>query len=279
MKILETKQQLEKWLKKNKSPAFVPTMGFLHEAHIQLIKKAKRTNKPVLVSIFVNPKQFSAGEDCSTYPRDEKKDIAMLEKEKVDALFIPKKDEIYPKDFQQEIFHLPKKFNILEGELRKGYFQGIATVLKILFDLIKPSYVFFGQKDYQQNLLVSWLVKKYSYPIKIITIPIFREKDGLAFSSRNAYLSPEERKAVPHIHQSLVYIKNLFDEGEKNVKNLKEKLKKFLKKEPITSHIDICEILDAESLEKIETITENAIVLLYIKVGIPRLLDNIILEV
>lgn len=278
MQILHTKKQLQTWLEKNKSPAFVPTMGFLHEAHMQLIEKAKETKQPVLVSIFVNPKQFREGEDFFTYPRNEKKDIEMLKEKKVDAVFIPEIIEIYPENISIILPKLPKKFSILEGELRKGYFEGIATVLKILFELIQPHCVIFGQKDYQQNLLVHWLVKKNSYPFKIYTIPIFREPDGLAFSSRNAYLSTEERKEVPHIYQSLLYVKKLCIDGEKNVEILEKKLIKKLQKNKITSHIDICEILDAKSLEKIEVIEKNAVVLLYIKVGIPRLLDNIILE-
>lgn len=279
MQILRSTTELQNWLNKNPHPAFVPTMGALHEGHLALIETAKGGSAPTLVSIFVNPMQFRPGEDFKTYPRDEDGDLKKLKKVGIDAVYLPGEEDVYPHGRAPEIPELPEVFHELEGELRPDYFLGIARVLRSFFEMIQPSVVVFGQKDYQQSRLVQWLISELQLPIKLIVNQIIRQNDGLALSSRNAYLTEDERKSAPRIFEGLLKTKELFDRGEVSPRRLERFLMEYLQEDPLTSDIDCLEIRDAETLEKIRKIESPAVVLVYVRMETPRLLDNIILEV
>lgn len=277
MKILRTDSQLHSWISDNKNPSFIPTMGFLHNAHLELMRQAQQLQKPVLVSLFVNPAQFAPGEDLEVYPRDEEGDIEKLKTIGVDAVYIPSVAEMYPDGVQKTDIELPKMFSEIEGEIRPGFFEGITEVLIRLFEKIEPGNVFFGQKDYQQTLLVQWLVLYKNYPIQVHICPIVREKDGLAMSSRNAYLSDAERQSAVRISEGVFLVKDRFEAGERNATVLESFLEEYLQKDPLTSQIDFLEIRDAKSLKRVKKITEPVVLLVYVKMETPRLLDNIVL--
>ena len=193
-----------------------PTMGFLHEGHLSLVDKAKKHADKIIVSIFVNPSQFGQGEDYKEYPRDEKKDLELLRKRDVDAVFIPWEDEMYPEGFKTfcEVSELSKEYC---GKSRPDHFRGVVTVVLKLFEITQPDVAVFGEKDYQQLIIIKTMAKDLNLPIEIIPSPIIREKDGLAVSSRNIYLDKEERKEATVIYESLIMVRGMVREGEKKV--------------------------------------------------------------
>lgn len=255
---------------------FVPTMGYLHEGHLSLVRAAKKDCDVVIVSIFVNPTQFGPNEDFSDYPRDFEHDSALLEKEKADILFYPSVDEMYPEE-QLTWVKIDKIAEHLCGISRPTHFQGVATVASKLFNIAKPHKAYFGQKDYQQCLVIKKMAKDLDFDIDIVTCPTVREKGGIAMSSRNKYLSHEERKSALSLDKSLVMAKKMIENGENDIEKIKRHIKEMIEREKFTK-IDYVEILNSKNLEKIKKIKENVIVALAVFIGKTRLIDNMLIE-
>lgn len=273
---LEQIQKITLELRKNgRTIGFVPTMGALHEGHLRLVKESKTKNDVTIVSIFVNPAQFSPTEDLEKYPRPFKQDKRLLEQEKVDYLFYPDVKTMYPDGFQANVT-LTKLSKVLEGKSRPGHFAGVATVVLKLFNLIQPTHTYFGQKDFQQCTIIKQMIKDLNLPINIKVVPTVRAKDGLALSSRNIYLSPQERLQATGLYQSLVLGKKLILTGNKNVKVIKTKMTDYLKNSKLI-RLDYIEICDQENLSTSRTVPKNAVILITVFVGKTRLIDNIII--
>jgi len=230
--------------------SFVPTMGFLHEAHLSLVRKAKELGDKTVVSIFVNPLQFGPKEDFKEYPRDLERDLAFLEKEEVDVVFVPKTEEMYPSDFQTYV-EVTKLTTGLCGAFRPGHFKGVTTVVLKLFNIINPDIAIFGEKDYQQLQVIRQMVKDLNLDIEIIAHPTVREKDGLAMSSRNIYLSSEERESASTLYKALLLAQELIKDGERDSQNLKKKLEDFIHSFPFTK-VQYIEFVDPLTLEPVE---------------------------
>jgi pantoate--beta-alanine ligase len=263
--------------KKGKKIAFVPTMGYLHEGHLSLVRIAKKWGDVVVVSIFVNPTQFGPSEDYNSYPRDEKRDLSLLKKEKVDFVFIPSVEEMYPENYQTyvEVVEMSK---YLCGRSRPGHFRGVCTVVTKLFNIVKPHYAVFGEKDYQQLKIIERMTADLNMDVKIIPGPTVRERDGLAMSSRNVYLSEEERKSALSLSKALNEVKNMVEGGERDCEVLIRKAREIIEREPHT-RIDYVEIVDPVRLEPIKRIEDKAVIALAVFVGKARLIDNMKLEV
>jgi len=255
---------------------FVPTMGYLHQGHLALVRLARKQNLSVVVSIFVNPTQFSPQEDLSEYPRDPQRELAMLEKEKTDIAFMPSSTEMYPPGFGSwvEVDKVTKK---LEGASRPGHFKGVATVVAKLFNIVEPARAYFGQKDAQQLLVIKKMVADLNMNLEIVTVPTVREPDGLAMSSRNIYLNPEERRAALVLHQALTLAQQLYAKGEKSAEQLRQQMINLIQKQPLAT-IDYVSIAYAETLEELNEVNPPALVSLAVKIGKTRLIDNIVLE-
>jgi len=254
------------------SVGFVPTMGALHEGHISLIKRAKKENDNVIVSIFVNPTQFLEGEDLDKYPRKDEADIAICKKAGVDILFMPTIDSIYNKD--ELLIQAPKiRGYILEGAKRPGHFDGVLQIVLKLLNITTPTNAYFGKKDAQQLALITQMVKDYFLDTNIVPCEIIRDKDGLALSSRNVYLSEEERKKALSLSKSLRVAVNLINKGELDCSKIKDEMAKILT--PNVTKLDYIAIVDREfnNLEKVEI--NNTIILVAAYVGTTRLIDNI----
>jgi pantoate--beta-alanine ligase len=256
----------------NLSVGFVPTMGYLHKGHMELIKLSKLQNEVTVVSIYVNPLQFGAGEDYERYPRDLERDLAMCEEAGVDVVFAPEDQEMYP-ELPKVKIDIPGLTDRLEGAYRPGHFNGVAIVVLKLLHIVQPDRAYFGEKDYQQLKVVERLVKDLSLPVEIVPVPTVREEDGLACSSRNVYLSPEERQSASAIYKSFLLAQKLFQSGNTNANSLKEAIKDFLSKQPHVKKIDYVEITD-EELNPVEEVKEGDRVLVALYVGNTRLIDN-----
>lgn len=261
--------------KKNKTVGFIPTMGALHKGHLKLVKESKKKNDITVVSIFVNPAQFSPTEDLAKYPRPIKHDKRLLEEEKVDYLFYPDAKTIYPDGFQTNVA-IAKFSNILEGKSRTGHFVGVATIVLKLFNLITPINAYFGQKDFQQCVVIKQMVKDLNLSIIINTLSTVRDQDGLALSSRNVYLSPQERLQAVALYQSLQLAKQLIKSGNKNSEKIKKEIKKYLQEYKLVN-LDFIEICDPNNLSPVKIIEEKAVILIAAFVGKTRLIDNIII--
>ncbi len=255
---------------------FVPTMGYLHEGHLSLVRQAKKENNSTVVSIFVNPTQFGPAEDFGKYPRDPQRDLDMLAEIGTDAVFMPPAPEIYPSGFDTwvEVVNLTKR---LEGAARPGHFQGVTTVVAKLFNIVAPQRAYFGQKDAQQALVLTKMAKDLNMNLKVITLPTVREADGLAMSSRNVYLTPEQRQQAPALYQSLLLAQTLWFQGEKNAATIRQKRSDFIRQQPLAV-IDYISIASNETLEELETVTPPTLISLVVKFGKTRLLDNIVLK-
>ena len=256
----------------NLSVGFVPTMGYLHKGHMELIKLSKLQNEVTVVSIYVNPLQFGAGEDYERYPRDLERDLAMCEEAGVDVVFAPEDQEMYP-ELPKVKIDIPGLTDRLEGAYRPGHFSGVAIVVLKLFHIVQPDRAYFGEKDYQQLKVVERLVKDLSIPVEIVPVPTVREEDGLACSSRNVYLSPEERQSASAIYKSFLLAQKLFQSGNTDANLLKEAIKDFLLKHPHVRKIDYVEITD-EELNPVEEVKEGNRILVALYVGNTRLIDN-----
>jgi pantoate--beta-alanine ligase len=256
----------------NLSVGFVPTMGYLHKGHMELVKLSKLQNEVTVVSIYVNPLQFGAGEDYERYPRDLERDLAMCEDAGVDVVFAPEDQEMYPQPPSVKI-DIPGLTDRLEGAYRPGHFNGVAIVVLKLLHMVQPDRAYFGEKDYQQLKVVERLVKDLSLPVEIVPVPTVREEDGLACSSRNVYLSPEERQSALAIYRSFLLAQKLFQSGNTDANLLKEAIRDFLSKHPHVRKIDYVEITD-EELNPVEEVKEGDRILVALYVGNTRLIDN-----
>ncbi|MGA8021183.1 MAG: pantoate--beta-alanine ligase [Desulfobacterales bacterium] len=257
--------------------ACVPTMGFLHDGHLSLMRIAKRRADVLVVSIFVNPAQFGPEEDFETYPRNLERDLDLCAKENVDIVFTPKTAALYPDGYQSyvKLEHLPHH---LCGLSRPVFFTGVATVVCKLFNIVHPHIAVFGEKDYQQLLIIRRMVKDLNINTEIIGAPIVREKDGLAMSSRNAYLTPDQRPAALTLYRSLVQARKRVETGERNAAQILNEARDLITSQPETD-IDYLSICDPETLIDVERIDRTALMALAVKVGKPRLIDNTILPV
>ena len=255
---------------------FVPTMGFLHEGHLALVKQARRENSAVIVSIYVNPAQFGPKEDFGAYPRDLNRDLELLKGEGVDIVFVPSDDEMYPCEFSSWV-DVEKVTERLEGASRPGHFRGVATVVAKLFNIVQPSRAYFGQKDAQQVMVIKRMVADLNMGIEIVVVPTLRESDGLAMSSRNIYLSPKERQAATILFKALTLGRQLSQGGEKDAEKIRQQMTALIQKEPL-AQIDYVSIADAETLEELSLLDRSALASLAIRMGKTRLIDNMPLE-
>ena len=261
----------------NQIIALVPTMGALHEGHLSLVREARRMCDVVVVSVFVNPTQFGPGEDFEHYPRDLTKDTALLTDYNVDYIFAPTVEEIYPRGFSTYV-NVEGLSEQLEGASRPGHFRGVATVVTILLNTVRPDFAFFGQKDAQQALVIRRLVKDLAIDTEIVVLPIVREDSGLAISSRNLYLTSDEQGSAAVIHRALKKAKTAFKEGERSAGRLAELIRSTVESEP-RARLDYVAITDADSLEKIDRIDERpTLIAVAAYIGKTRLIDNTILN-
>ena len=276
MKVVEKIDEM-KWLRQQLAEpvGFVPTMGYLHEGHLTLVRRARVKNQSVVVSIFVNPTQFGPQEDFKKYPRDLQRDLALLEKEKTDIVFMPAADEMYPPQFSSwvEVGQVTER---LEGALRPGHFRGVTTIVAKLLNIVQPTRAYFGQKDAQQVIVIKKMVADLNMNLEIVTVPTVREPDGLAMSSRNTYLNPEERQAATVLYQALTLAQQLYSQGEKDADKLRQQMTALIQKQPLAT-IDYVSIADVKTLDELETVNPPALVSLAVKIGKTRLIDNIVL--
>ena len=258
------------------SVGFVPTMGYLHQGHLALVKQARADNSTVVASIFVNPTQFGPGEDFDTYPRDTERDLALLEKENADIVFIPSNEEMYPEGFSS-LVEVEKVTERLEGSHRPGHFRGVTTVVAKLFNIVEPTRSYFGQKDAQQATVIKKMVTDLNMNLEITVVPTVRESDGLAMSSRNIYLNPEERQAATVLFKALSLARQLQERGKIDAEYLRQEMTSLIGKEPLAK-IDYVSIADAQTLEELTEIDRPALASLAVRIGKTRLIDNMVLE-
>ena len=254
---------------------FVPTMGYLHEGHIELVRIARRDNPVAVVSIFVNPTQFAPNEDYKAYPRDLDRDLSMLEKVKTGIVFIPDSAEMYAGGYNTwvDVQGITGK---LEGKSRPTHFRGVTTVCNKLFNIVKPDKAYFGQKDAQQALVIQKMVADLNMNLEVIVCPTIREKDGLAMSSRNTYLTESERISATVLYKSLCLAKDMFAKGERDAGIIRKAMAELISQEP-AAKIDYVSIADMQTLDEIDKIEGKALVSLAVRLGKPRLIDNIVL--
>jgi len=281
MKIFRSPKEMQRICtslkKKGKTIGFVPTMGYLHQGHLSLMGVAKKKSDVLVVSLFVNPTQFGPQEDFKRYPRNLKMDKRLLKESGCDYLFYPQIKEMYPEVYETYV-EVEKSTKILEGAFRPGHFKGVTTIVAKLFNIVMPDVAVFGQKDFQQAVVIRRMVKDLNFPVKIIVAPTIREKSGLALSSRNSYLSDEERIQALSLYQSLNLAKKLIKSGERDSEKIIEKMKKLIQKQP-QARIDYISINDSETLETLRKIKGNILISLAVKIGKTRLIDNINIKV
>ncbi len=261
--------------RKGLSIGFVPTMGYLHEGHLSLVRRAKKENDRVVVSIFVNPLQFGPAEDLKKYPRDIRRDAKLLSGF-CDFLFVPSSEEMYPSGFCSSV-EVKGLSDSLCGLSRKGHFAGVTTVVAKLFNIVLPDAVYFGQKDAQQAAVINKMVSDLGFPVKMNVLPIVREKDGLAISSRNSYLSAGERGDAVVLYQALKSAERMAAAGTRDVAKIRETLTDFIRRVPC-SRIDYIEAVDPKTFEPLNRIERDALLLLAVYIGSTRLIDNTILK-
>ncbi|WP_457601431.1 pantoate--beta-alanine ligase [Hydrogenivirga sp.] len=257
---------------KNASVGFVPTMGYLHEGHKALIKSSKLQNDITVVSVYVNPTQFGPNEDYERYPRDLSRDTAVCEELGVDIVFAPTNEEIYPPGSKTEVY-VRELSELLEGEFRPGHFKGVATVVVKLLNIVQPDRAYFGEKDYQQLKLIQRLVKDLLIPVEVVPVETVREPDGLAYSSRNVYLSPEDRESALSIYRSFLLAQELINQGERSSAAIKREMESFILSHPHVRKIDYIEITDPE-LNLKDVVESGDRILVALWVGDTRLIDN-----
>ena len=261
-----------------KTIGFVPTMGALHDGHLSLVRRAREENSITVVSIFVNPAQFGPNEDFNIYPRDLEGDTEKLIKEKVDILFLPDASSIYPEGYLTyvNVENLSEK---LCGAFRHGHFRGVTTIVAKLFNIVKPTRAYFGQKDFQQSVIISKMTYDLNMDIDIVVCPTVRDKDGLAMSSRNSYLDNSQRQAATIIYKCLKETSESIKSGIIEIKNVKNFMLDFLRKEPLISEIDYAGIYDISSLEELSAEKENMLLAIALRIGNTRLIDNMLINI
>lgn len=253
----------------------VPTMGFLHEGHLSLVRQARSACASVVVSIFVNPTQFGPAEDLSNYPRDLKHDLELLASENVDLVWTPTPDEMYPAGYQTWV-NLDELVKPLEGSMRPGHFRGVATVVSKLFNCVQPQKAYFGQKDAQQATVIRRMSADLNFPVEVVVCPILREADGLAMSSRNVYLDPMQRQAATVLYRSLSAARIAYENGERNTATLRLIVTDIIKTEPLAS-LQYVSCADNETLLELESITGKSLLSMAVYFGKTRLIDNLVL--
>lgn len=262
-----------------KKIGFVPTMGYLHEGHLSLVRKSKENSDITVVSIFVNPTQFAPTEDLDKYPRDFERDEMLLNQENVDFLFYPDKDEIYPEGFSTfvEVGEITK---VLEGESRPNHFKGVTTIVSILFNIVKPHYSVFGQKDAQQASVIKKMTSDLHFEIEVEIAPIVREKDGLAMSSRNVYLNQKEREDALVLSKSLYLTEDLIKKGERDFNVIKEKMIGVISQAE-TAYLDYIQAVESDSFSKVNLFEKGKsyFVLIACRIGRTRLIDNLLIQI
>ena len=253
----------------------VPTMGYLHEGHLSLVRRAREECDRVVVSIFVNPTQFGPKEDLSRYPRDLDRDLSLLEPLGTDLVWMPTVEMMYPPGYQTWV-EVEQITRPLEGAMRPGHFRGVTTVVAKLFNAVQPHRAYFGQKDAQQAAVIRQMARDLSYPIEIMVCPIVREPDGLAMSSRNVYLDPEQRKAATVLYRSLSAAKDAYENGERSAEKLRQIIKGVLARQP-RAEVQYVSCADYDTLEELKTVTGRTLLSMAVLVGKTRLIDNIVL--
>lgn len=278
VRIEEVRATLAPLRRVGKRIGLVPTMGYLHDGHMALMRRARQENDCVVASIFVNPIQFGANEDLSRYPRDLERDSRMLAAAGVDLLFAPTVEVMYPRPTRTFV-DVPGLGGLLEGGVRPGHFQGVATVVTKLFNIVQPDTAYFGEKDYQQVLIVEQMVADLSFATKIVCVPTVREPDGLAMSSRNVYLSPEQRRAAVRLNQSLQFAEDRVKAGERDPAALEGAVRAFIAEEPLAEP-DVVAVRDARTLREIDgPMTSPVAVVVMARFGTARLLDERVIAV
>ncbi|HYN22873.1 MAG TPA: pantoate--beta-alanine ligase [Thermoanaerobaculia bacterium] len=272
----DLRRETGSWRKAGERIGFVPTMGALHTGHLSLVEIARRHADRVVASVFVNPAQFGPNEDFTRYPRQPEKDAGMLQQAGCDLLFLPGVETIYPPGHTVYVdLGIPSEG--LEGACRPGHFRGVATVVALLFNLVQPDVAVFGEKDAQQLAVIQRLVRDLHFPVEIVAAPTVREPDGLAMSSRNAYLSPEERRSSTVLHRALQTAGAAIEGGELQGGEVRRILKETLNSEPL-AHVEYAEVVDAETFQPVETLQGRLVLPLAVRIGGTRLIDNLQLE-
>ncbi len=278
MKVIRTIKEMKEFScrarRAGKTIAFVPTMGYFHDGHLSLMRGGRKQGDLLVVSLFVNPTQFGPNEDFKNYPRDFERDCEMAEGAGVDVLFAPEAMEMYPPD-HQTVVRVEKVTQNLCGKSRPTHFQGVATVVMMLFEIVMPHMAIFGEKDYQQLVTIQQMAKDLHMSVEVVGMPTVREADGLAMSSRNTYLLPEERKAALSLHRSLQKAKELLQKGERNADRILNEVRGILRSEPLV-RIDYTQICDAYTLKDIDRIEGDVVVALAAYLGKTRLIDNLV---
>ena len=255
---------------------FVPTMGYLHEGHLSLVRRARAECKSVVASIFVNPTQFGPGEDLAAYPRDLERDLALLRLENVDLVWAPESESLYTPGFQTWVI-VEDVTKMLEGALRPGHFRGVTTIVAKLFNCVQPDRAYFGQKDAQQTVVIRRMVQDLNFPIQVIVCPTVREPDGLAKSSRNVYLNPDERRAAVVLYQALTMAQQAFLSGERQPDTLRNVMIDTIQDEPL-ANLQYVSCADPDTLVELESRVERALLSMAIFFRKTRLIDNLLLE-
>lgn len=271
--VAEVREEIKKQRSKDKTIGFVPTMGFLHEGHLSLMREARLQTDYVVVSIFVNPTQFGPNEDLASYPRDFERDASLCTSAEVDLIFAPSVEEMYPEGYSTFVDCEGEITKRLCGASRPTHFKGVTSVVSKLFNIVLPDKAFFGQKDAQQVAVIEKMVRDLNYNLEIVPCPIVREADGLAMSSRNTYLNESERREALVLSQALKLAKALIDEGERSAEVLIQNMKKKID-ESSSATIDYISIVDAGTLDPLETLNDDFLVALAVKIGKTRLIDN-----
>lgn len=280
MKIVRTIDELRQILaplrRRGQRIGLVPTMGYLHKGHLELVRRARADNDVVVVSIFVNPLQFGANEDLAKYPRDLERDATLLRDAHVDYVFAPMVEDMYPRPVLT-VVDLPQLGNQLEGEARPGHFAGVATVVSKLFNIVGPDSAYFGEKDFQQLVIIRRMVEDMAIPVRVVGVETVREADGLAYSSRNVYLSPEERVAARIVPQALDEAERLYRAGLDDPEELEEALRNFIATQKLAS-AQVVAVRDPQTLERLTSLQAGPVlVALFVQLGTTRLLDNRVL--
>ncbi|MGY5775476.1 pantoate--beta-alanine ligase [Rhizobium sp. LEGMi135b] len=271
--IAALRERLGEHRRAGRTIGLVPTMGYLHAGHMELVSRAKAENDLVVTSIFVNPLQFGANEDLAKYPRDLERDSVMLRAAGVDFLFAPDVTDMYPRPMET-VVDVPKLGAELEGAVRPGHFAGVATVVTKLFNIVQPDSAYFGEKDYQQVAIIRRMVEDLAQPVRVVPVPTVRDTDGLALSSRNVYLSKEERAAAVIVPKALAEAEKLYDLGADDPAALEEALQAFIGKEPLAT-VEVAAVRHPETLEPLSKLQGQPIlVALFVRIGTTRLLDN-----
>lgn len=280
MRIIEQIREMQAWSDLRRSEGkrivLVPTMGFLHEGHLRLIREGKRHGNSLVVSLFVNPAQFAPTEDYQGYPRDFERDRKLLQEEQVDILFHPSVEKMYPESFQTSV-EVEKLSPLLCGAFRPGHFRGVTTVVAKLFNISRPHVAVFGAKDYQQLQIMRRMVEDLNFDVEIVSHAIAREEDGLAMSSRNIYLNPQERCAALSLSRSLLKGKSLVEQGERKRGPIIQAVKAEIEKEPL-AQVEYVSLCHSTTLQEVNEIGDEAVLALAVRIGKARLIDNIVLK-